>query len=188
MYSRIKISPAFCLLIAMMLLCLPLKWLLGAVLAAAFHELCHITAIYLLGGRVDTFALGQRGAVLDMMPLPPWKELLCALAGPVGGLLLLLFARWIPRVAICAAFQSLFNCLPIYPNDGGRAVRCLLRLILPKYANGFAAGLEWFCLIAIAFLALYATFILHLGVLPMAATFFVWLRKSPCKERLLQVQ
>ena len=73
------------------------------------------------------------GAVMDASPMSTVRELFCVLAGPIGGMLLSLFFRWIPRVAICAVFQSAFNLLPIYPLDGGRAVGCILELLPDKY-------------------------------------------------------
>ena len=50
-----------------------------------------------------------------------------ALAGPFGGLVLLLTARWLPRLAICGLMQSVFNLLPISPLDGSRAVSAMLQ-------------------------------------------------------------
>ena len=102
-----------------MLLILPLQWIFAAVAAACIHELCHLCAVKLCGGQVTLFTLDPGGAAMRIMPMSAGKELLCALAGPLGGLSLMLFSRWIPRIAVCAAFRSLYNLRPIYPLDGG---------------------------------------------------------------------
>ncbi|MBQ8768996.1 MAG: M50 family metallopeptidase [Oscillospiraceae bacterium] len=109
-----------------MILILPLRWILAAVIAAAFHEVCHALAVYFCGGKVRRLSVGNRGAVMHADELPAVKALICILAGPAGSLLLLLLVRWIPRIALCALLQGFYNLLPIYPLDGGRAVRCLL--------------------------------------------------------------
>ena len=48
----IKLSPLFCISLAIMLLTLPLRWLFAAVIAAVYHELCHIAAIRLCHGDI----------------------------------------------------------------------------------------------------------------------------------------
>ena len=112
-----------CLLWAVLLLTLPLTWLLSAMLAALFHELCHLLALALMGIPVHGIGIGSRGSRIHTPPLDPKRELVCAAAGPLGSLFLLLFLRQIPRIAICAAFQGLYNLLPLYPLDGGRILR-----------------------------------------------------------------
>ena len=126
----IRISPYLYVYVAALLLLAPLKWLLAAGCAAAIHELSHLAMIYLLGIEVYSVQIGLRGTKIITEPMTDKSELLCAIAGPAGGLLILFFARWIPRVALCAAFQSIYNLLPIYPLDGGRALRCSARLLL----------------------------------------------------------
>lgn len=123
--QKITISPAACILAALTILLLPLRWMCAAFLAAAFHEFCHILALHLCGGRIQCITIGNRGAVIHSYRMRTWKEVICILAGPLGSLLLVLFARWVPRVAICAFFHAIYNLLPIYPLDGGRAIRCI---------------------------------------------------------------
>lgn len=173
---------------AIMLLTLPLQWIFAALVAAAYHEVCHIIAIRLCHGSIHTFSLASDGAKLDVSSLALGQEIICALAGPLGGLCLLFFARWIPRIAVCAAFQSLYNLLPIYPLDGGRALWCGISMVTNENrAEKFFKAIETLCLTAIVLMAIYGAFVLKLGIsclfpaiLIIAHTKF---RKTPCKQR-----
>ena len=123
---RASISPSACVLAAFMLLLLPIKWIFAALVAAAFHEGCHILAVWLCGGNIATLSIGDRGAVLQAGSLSAGKSIICSLAGPLGSLFLLLFLRFIPRIALCALVQGIYNLLPIYPLDGGRVLQTLM--------------------------------------------------------------
>lgn len=172
------------LLWALMLLVLPLPWLLAAALAAAWHEGCHFLAIALLGGRSVGFRLGVSGAVLDVARLTPRAEFLCALAGPLGGLLLTALWRQFPRLAFCAGIQSFFNLLPIYPLDGGRALGCLLDGLVPEVSRGITLAAELLCIgLLMALCLVYRLYFpLFWGILTLLT------RKRPCKANLLRVQ
>lgn len=126
---KISISPSACAMAALTILLLPLRWIFAAFFAAAFHEICHILAVYLCGGRIQQLTIGDRGAVMYAKHMPIRKSILCVLAGPLGSLLLVLLLRWMPRVAICGLFHGIYNLLPIYPLDGGRAIRCICSAI-----------------------------------------------------------
>lgn len=168
-------------LLALLILLLPLRWLGAMLLAAAVHELCHMAAIRLCGGRIVSVRLGCFGAVIRTSPMEGARALLCSLAGPIGALTLLGASRWLPRTAICAAFQSAWNLLPIYPLDGGRALRCGARLLfLPDTAQRVCDAVQTACVAIFLFAGVYGTFKLKLGPLPIAAALLL-LRKIPCK-------
>lgn len=118
-------------LVPVALLVLPLRWLMAVVFAALIHELWHILAIHLMGGRILEIRIGAAGAVIETEPMSNAKEMLASLSGPAGSLSLLFFAKWLPCTAFCALAQAVYNLLPMYPLDGGRALHCLLLELLP---------------------------------------------------------
>lgn len=190
---QLLIAPGTWFIGALMLLILPLNWLLAAATAAFFHELCHYFALRLCAVPVFRIQISGRGAVMETAPMNLRQEFFCALAGPLGGLCLLLFLRWIPRIGICAGVQSLYNLLPVYPLDGGRALSCLARRYLPP--EGAALLLKWtarVCLGGILLLGLLAAVRYHLGLLPLLLAIILCIRsknrKIPCKEEQLKVQ
>lgn len=126
---RLFINPISYLFWALLLLTVPIDWLIAAALAALIHELCHIGMILVLGGRITHMTLSPNRAEIHTGPLDETQELICALAGPVGSFSLVMLSRWLPKTAFCGVIQGLFNLLPIYPLDGGRALRCCLTLM-----------------------------------------------------------
>lgn len=174
------------ILAALGLLVLPLRWFLAALIAAAVHELCHIGAVWLCGGRLNGFRMGLDGAVLDAYGLSRKQMLFCSLAGPLGPLLLVPLARYIPCIAVCAAIQSTYNLLPVYPLDGGRALRSFLTMVCPmRIGEKIVRGVEWICLGGILCLGIYTSFWLHLGIMPLMAAIALVAKtkfgKIPCK-------
>lgn len=175
--ERTVLSVSFCLMLALMLLVLPLRWIVAAVAAAGFHELCHICAIYLCGGKIGKFRLYGSGAKLALPEMSRGREALCALAGPIGGLSLLLFSRWMPRLAICALLQSLYNLLPIYPLDGGRTLQCLLSMVLSPPKSARACQIVSSVIRSLVCVAgLYGCFWLKLGPFPLVLAVLLLIR------------
>ena len=118
-----------CVFLALLLLTVPVSLLAAAALAAVCHELCHVLAVILLGGRVERFSLTLGGAVLDISGLSCGREALASAAGPAGSLLLLLGLRRFPVLALCGLAQGCFNLLPVYPLDGGRLLARILECL-----------------------------------------------------------
>ena len=173
---RIFTSPGLYFFLALLILLIPLRWLIAAIVSVAVHELFHIGAIWCFGHHIRSIHIGVDGARIQTPPMPLWQELLCALAGPIGGIFLLLFARWFPMLALCSGFHTLYNLLPVYPQDGGRVLRCGAQLLLPeRWANFCCAVVETICLAGIGFLGFYGTFILNAGLFPfLFAILFLW--------------
>lgn len=176
--GEVTLSAGLCLWLAVLVLTLPLSWLLAAAIAALVHEAGHYLAIRMLSGRgvsVRFYAFAAR------MPLPEmsrWREMVCALAGPLLGLCLVLLGRWLPRTAICAAIQSIYNLMPIYPLDGGRALRCLLSMTMPPQAAGKACRMtQILCKALVCLIALYAAIRFDLGLLPLIPAALLLCRK-----------
>lgn len=174
---RLSISAQAYFFFACGILLLPLPWLLAAVLAAAAHELCHILAARLCGGSVTRFQIGAMGAVIETAPMAGWRNVLCVLAGPLGGLLLTLLYPWFPRLAFCAGLQSIWNLLPVYPLDGGQVLRSVLTPICSENIRNRIETAIWLLMSVIGF---FLAIRLRL-FLAAAASAVLLLRKTPCK-------
>lgn len=169
---KVTLSGGFCLFLASMVLFLPLPWTLAMIVAAAVHELGHYLAICACCGRGEGIQLHAYQARMHLPPMGRWQECVCALAGPAAGLSLLLVGRWMPRTAICALGQSVYNLMPIYPLDGGRALRCLLAALTPPPVVDRACLIvEKLCRAFVIILSVYASFVYDLGVLPLLSVF-----------------
>lgn len=185
MDKRISFSAGSYFLAAVMLLLFPLRWVLGALLAAGFHELFHYLALRLCGVQIWGLEVGPGGALIKTEPMDRFREFLCALAGPAGSFILVLTYRWFPVVAVCAGMQGFFNLLPLGSQDGGRMLRCVA-------GARIAAIVEKSILIALILWGIYGFFFLKLGfgILIMVALLIHRAvgRKIPCKDGLLGVQ
>ena len=161
-------------MIAGMLLMLPLQWVMAAILAAAVHELFHMLALCVCGVKIHRLRIGAFGTKIDVGAMPFHKEMICALAGPIGGFVLLLFSRWLPRVAVCGAIHSLYNLLPLYPMDGGRVLRCVIQLLCPSKADSAFLRLQIIFLVIITVLGIYACLFMGLGLMPLLFVAVLW--------------
>lgn len=188
---KVTVQSGMYLFLALLLLLLPLRWLLALTVSTVIHELFHIGAIRLQGIRLYGMTVEIGSVKLHTEPMTELQELISALAGPLGGLSLLLFAKWFPVTAICGVFQSLCNLLPMQQSDGSRILRCGTRLILPlQMAEPLCTAIERVFLVCIFLLGIYGSFIWKLGVLPVGIALLILLKnkKKPCKESSQAVQ
>ena len=130
-FLNIHIQFGFLVIVALSLFVIPMQWVVGWLFAAILHELSHIMAMQIMRIKIVSVTLKQSGAVIKTEAMMPYQELLCALCGPLGGLVtFILTRRSFPQVALCALVQAAYNLIPIYPLDGGRALRCAFASIL----------------------------------------------------------
>lgn len=188
----ICIEPAFFFFLPLLFLVLPLPWVLGACFSALVHELCHLSAVLLLGGQVRRIRIGFGGAEIQADLCDDGARLLAALAGPVGSLLLLALWSRLPWVAVCGFVQGIFNLLPIEPLDGSVVLRWLLNRFCPEGADAIADGVRW----TVGILFFWAAVVIKKrygldlwsvfgGMIPLL---LVIRRKIPCKQRKNAVQ
>lgn len=174
--GQFRIDPWVWFLWALMMLVLPLNWLGAAVAGAVWHELCHYLVLLALGGRGYALHMGIWGVRMDTSPLTPGKELLCALAGPVGSILLSGLSPIFPRTALCALVQGLFNLLPVFPLDGGRILRCFCLLFFPAEQLRICRWAEILAVSGVAGGCLWAAFRWDLGFSPVIFPCFLFAR------------
>ncbi len=176
MGNKVAISPGFFLMGALALLLLPLRWVVGMILAAMVHEAFHCIAIFLCGGQILSVTLGAFGARIDASPMFSWKMALCAVAGPLGSFVMVLTAEKFPEAALCGLIQGCYNLLPIPPLDGGAVLSCLL-------PESICQGIRVFTLALLTGLGIWImTFRWETGVFLLVS---VWIlrvrRKISCK-------
>lgn len=182
MQTKIDIKPTTYIYFVLLLFLVPLEWLLVWVFAAAFHEVCHWAAVKLCGGEIYCITIGLSGAKMECGPMTNKKRLLAVLCGPLGGLLLTPFARWMPKIALCSWLLSIYNLLPLLSLDGGRALEIIL--------GSKAIILQRIFLILLSIVAIYVSVVLRFGLLPVGIITVLWLksRNFPCKPGSCKVQ
>lgn len=171
---------------AMMVLILPLAWILAAISAALFHELCHIVLVYCLNGKILKMNVQSDGCILETTRMKEWKQFICILAGPLGSMSLLILYRTAPKVAICGFIHGLYNLIPILPSDGGRLLHLILYQFCPKRTDDIMRYVAIVISFAITAYAIWYYLTVTRTGLPLFLAVSLLIkslpRKTPCKQ------
>lgn len=184
--KQIQFKASFLFGVAVCILIVPIKWLLSWLAAVVAHEFSHYLALKIFNVQIYSISLSSSGVVIKTEPMPLYKEVISALAGPLGGFCILILARSIPVIAICAFFQSVYNFLPIYPLDGGRVLRCcFLNVFGCERGDRFYRRFECVFTILIVMFSVIFSLVIRLPLLAAFASLLVFKDKQlkfPCKE------
>ena len=170
------------LYIALLLMMIPFRLFAAVVISAVIHECFHIASIRIMGKEIHALQIGPRGAIIHTQIMSDKEELICALAGPLSGFFLIFFFKWTPVIALTGFVHSLYNLLPIYPTDGGRILRCGMRLLFPcNVADKVQYWTEVVTLSIISAVCAYGTVFLRLGIIPAILAAALLLKSSKRK-------
>lgn len=182
---KIQVTAGAMIFLAVLLLVLPIQWVVAVLLAAVIHECCHAAAVYLLGSSIERISIGRRGIVMEVRPMSAIREIACAMAGPLGSILLLTLAPKFPRTAICGLVHGLYNLIPLFPLDGGRVLRSFLYgMFRPPLARKIYIGVQWG--VVVLLLIGCAVLTLRIGILPLVFGMLVLrhhLNENPLAKR-----
>lgn len=187
-----QVDAAAFLWLAFLLLTVPANWLLAAVFAAGFHELCHILSLRLFRGRIRRVHVHWNGCVMEAEAMDAKSQFLSILAGPLGSLSLVLLGSATPKIAVCGLIQGLFNLIPLRNLDGGRLLREILCFLCPDKVEAILEGTEILLRLAVSCLILLITHFRLLNPVP-GFLLTIWniratVRKFPCKPKKIRVQ
>ncbi len=156
----------------------------ACLVAALMHEVGHVVAIRLCGGRVNGVSLSGLGADIRYSGVASYHgEVVCAISGGAVNLACAATMAAVGRTSseFCAASLALavFNLLPALPLDGGVALRAAM--LACGASDGAAHNVVCFIskvtAIAVAVVAAYLLFYgisMQLAIMLCAVTVMVW--------------
>ena len=122
---KVCIDPFVYPLCAFLLLAVPFRILCGWLGAAVCHEMGHVLAQCVLGGRGGKIIIRPMGAVIEGEDLGRYKNIISVLAGPAIGAVPMVLLSSYPEMALCSFFLTAYNLIPLYPLDGGRVLHLM---------------------------------------------------------------
>ena len=164
-FHKLHVEAGFFLQTAVLLLLFPFPWVIAMIIAGAAHEVGHLIALKAMNITIYGLRLRAGGAYVETSQIALKEEAIASLSGPILGISLLASSRWAPRVALCGAIHGLYNLIPIYPYDGGRAVTAALRAILPVHTVSTVCRIiKWMFCITVIIFSLLLFLIMRMGV------------------------
>ena len=139
---RLEVRPGFIFFACCLYYLFPTDIVLFFFSFSALHELGHLSALCICRVQVERVSLGAFGAMIKTGAMGHLQEAICALSGPMVNL----FCFWalrkvIPAAALISLLLGLYNLLPVFPLDGGVALRALLSLWLPLHLVDKLSGI-----------------------------------------------
>ncbi len=155
------------------------------VFSAAAHELGHVAACWLLGGRLISFRVSMAGAELRAEFFSFWSEVVSVLAGPAVNLALMA-AFWSvkPQVALVNLCLAAYNLLPVYPLDGGRVLYLFLFRWWPGVADRVMKIVTVATTVGIGIWGILATCVWHYGLWPCLIAALLMLKTGAVENSL----
>ena len=150
--------------------------------AVLVHELGHYVSLRLCGGEVSCIRISLLGAAMDYTNLSYNGEVIAGLCGPAASIMLALFAALSGRVfahepsthlAGLSLILGVFNLLPAFPLDGGRALFGTVAQLLGLHAAELSRRLV--TLLVIAILLVLGAYLLVRTRNPTLAAAAIWL-------------
>lgn len=186
----IRIAPLTYIVLAFCMVLLPWRFIAAWVFSIIIHECGHLVACRLCGAKKYDIQILPHGMKIRADEMSNTKQLICSLAGPCAGLIILLFAKWIPLAAMFSAILSAFNLLPITNSDGYHVLQCILCLFTSqRKADSVCKVADIVSRVLLCCMVVYISWIL---TWPLGIVFCVLLmlriKRNPCKEATLQVQ
>lgn len=173
----IYISGFAYILAAVSLLLLPLRWMISFVICAAIHEAAHILCAVCMGIKIERIRILAFGVRIYTGTMTGLQELICAMAGPIVGLLPVLLHRYCPEAALISLLLSAYNLLPIYPADGARILQCILEWLVPyRWAELILYGVAIAVTVICCLLCVYAAIVFKSSVMVLVAAAWLPLR------------
>jgi len=139
--------------------------------AVIVHELGHAMALWALDVPILGLHLCFGGAVIKTGTTDYRRECICALAGPFANLLMILLWRQFPDFCAVGIILALVNLVPIFPLDGGRALRAFLLLHWDeRNANRCLKIVQWVVTVALSIFGFCVSFLWQAGIWPLIMT------------------